>query len=265
MSATSIQFIGLFVVMMNGSAGLHILLPHFPGTPYEGHVSVIQYNADQVSSSTWPGTAACSFDSSLQCAPIAVETVTFSGASDPTPPDIIGDISHLTCCCASMTDILPKYKDPDADDKVSAHFFVDHGVAEAIAASNGRIDTWVTMHTTDPAGITVTGNDGTSTFNIVFKAGAQFAILNSVPPTTGAPNHFLAYYLMGVGSSTCTAVPTDGPPCAASATACSSLTRSSKVTKAASSKKKTKRRSKQRILVPKILFIDADCANSHFP
>ncbi len=34
MSVTSIQFIGLFVVMMNSGAGLHILLPHFPGTPF---------------------------------------------------------------------------------------------------------------------------------------------------------------------------------------------------------------------------------------
>jgi hypothetical protein len=264
MSATSIQFIGLFVVMMNGSAGLHILLPHFPGTPYADHVSVIQYSPDQVSSTTWPGSAACAWNASLQCAPIAVETIAFSGASDPTPPDIIGNISHLTCCCASMTDILPKYKDPIAADKLSAHLFVDHGVAEAIAASNGRIDTWVTMHTIDPAGITVTGSNGTSTFNIVFRSGARFAILNSIPPTPDGPNHFLAYYLMGVGSSTCTAVPTDGPPCAPNATACPVLRNVLKAAKAAPPKK-TKSHAKRRILVPKILAVDLDCANSHFP
>src|SRR3954465_8384842 len=90
MSVTSIQFIGLFVVVMNTGAGLHILLPHFPNTPYAEHTSVIQYAPEVVVSASWPGITACGPNGSLRCAPIDVETITFSGASDPAPADIIG-------------------------------------------------------------------------------------------------------------------------------------------------------------------------------
>src|SRR5438270_7126506 len=107
MSVTSIQFIGLFVVMMNTGSGLHILLPHFPGTPYADHISDIQYDPNQVTSVTWPGVTACGPNNSLRCAPINVETITFAGAADPSPTDVIGDIPHLRCCCTAMTDILP--------------------------------------------------------------------------------------------------------------------------------------------------------------
>ena len=156
MSVTSIQFIGLFVVMMNTGAGLHLLVPHFPDTPFADHVSVIQYSPTDVASVTWPDVAVCGPNGSLRCAPINVETITFSGAVDPSPVDIVGAIPHLRCCCPSMTDILPKYKDPNATGKLSAHIFVAHGVAEAIADTSGRTDTWVTMHSANPAGITVT-------------------------------------------------------------------------------------------------------------
>ena len=215
MSVTSIQFVGLFVVMMNTGTGLHILLPHFPGTPFAGHISVIQYSPGDVSSSTWKGVTSCGRNGSLRCAPINIETITFTGAVDPSPSDIVGSVPHLRCCCASMTDILPKYKDPAATGKLSAHIFVEHGIAEAIATAEGRVDTWVTMHSTNPDGITVTTNAGTSgSVNIVFKPGAQFQILNSMTSTATAPSHFLAYYLMGSGSAACTAVPSSGSPCA---------------------------------------------------
>lgn len=253
MSVTSIQFIGLFVVMMNSGSGLHILLPHFPGTVYASHTSVIQYSPDQVTSSTWPGVAICGPSGSLRCAPINVETITFTGAIDPPPVDIIGAISHLRCCCASMTDILPKYKDPSASGKLSAHIFVGLGIAEAIAAGNGRVDTWVTMHSVNPTGITMTANAGTSaSFNIVFKPGAQFSILNSAttPSTSG---DFRAYYLMGIGSSGCTSVPSDGPPCAPQTTECVILKKpGSSLTK----------RSVKKVLP---LDVDENCANSHWP
>lgn len=265
MSATSIQFIGLFVVMMNSGAGLHILLPHFPGTPYADHVSVIQYSPAQVSSTTWPGIVSCGPDNSLRCAPIAVETITFAGATDPAPNDIIGDISHLRCCCASMTDILSKYKDPTATGKQSAHIFVGQGVAEAITGSDGRTDTWLTMHSVDPIGITVTANAGMSgSYNIVFKPGAVFTIQNSVTPTSGA-NHFLAYYLMGVGSGSCTSVPSGGPPCAPRSTECaaSRAAPTRRVTLAT-----TRRPMKTNVRVGSRLItesLDSDCSNSHWP
>jgi hypothetical protein len=190
-----------------------------------------------------------------------VETITFSGATDPAPIDIVGAISHLRCCCASMTDILPKYKDPNDSGKLSAHIFIDLGIAEAITTPTGRVDTWVTMHTVDPTGITVTAKAGTSTsFNIVFKPGAQFTILNSTTDTPTTP-HFPAYYLMGIGSSSCTALPSDGQPCAAQTTECVIPHKLS--TKVA----------KRSPIVPKrptkvhetILTIDENCSNSHFP
>jgi hypothetical protein len=259
MSVTSIQFIGLFVVLMNSGSGLHILLPHFPGTPYADHTSVIQYNPDQISSSTWPGVTNCGPDDSLRCAPIDVETITFSGATDPSPTDIVGDISHLRCCCSSMTYLRSKYRNPNATGKLSAHIFVTQGVAEAIAAGNGRVDTWVTMHTSDPDGITVTGTASASSFNIVFKPGAQFEILNSMPPTS-AP-HFLAYYLMGVGSSTCTAVPSDGPPCAPSAPEC--VTSANKTARGLKRRLVAVRRITPGPAIP--LEVDTDCSNSHWP
>jgi len=260
MSVTSIQFIGLFVIMLNGSAGLHILLPHFPGTQFADHFSAIQYAPDQVSSATWPGIAACGPNNSLRCAPIDVETITFTGAVDPTAPDVSGAMPHLRCCCPSMTDILATYKDPKATKKLAAHIFVDRGIAQAMTVTNGRTDTWVTMHTMDSSGITVTGTAGGSSFNVVFKPGAQFSILNSMQTTTGDP-HFLAYYLMGVGSSNCTAVPTDGPPCAASTGECL-LT---KKQTAASIKRAPKPAKTKRIVTASPLEVDANCSNSHWP
>jgi hypothetical protein len=262
MSVTSIQFIGLFVVLMNSGAGLHILLPHFPGTPYADHTSVIQYSPDQVSSTTWPGVTNCGPDDTLRCAPINLETISFSGASDPSPTDVVGNIPHLRCCCPTMTGILRKYRDPNSSGKLSAHFFITQGVAEAIAAANGRTDTWVTMHSTDPDGITVTAvASATSSFNIVFKPGAQITILNSTTTSPTTPNHFLAYYLMGSGSSTCTAVPTGGPPCAASGPVC--VIPGKQSSKAVIRSSAATKRSGPVTATP--LDVDPDCANSHWP
>ncbi|HSY50580.1 MAG TPA: hypothetical protein VLC46_17375 [Thermoanaerobaculia bacterium] len=285
MSVTSIQFVGLFVVMMNSGAGLHILLPHFPDSPYADHVSVIQYDPAQVSSLTWPGVTTCGPSGSLRCAPIDVETITFSGATDPSPSDIIGAIPHLQCCCPSMTDILSTYKDPNATGKLSAHIFVTQGVAEAITNSDGRTDTWVTMHSSDPAGITLTANAGTTgAVNIVFVPGAQFSILNSAISTETTPPHFLAYYLMGVGSSDCTAVPSDGPPCAASTGCTPAKKKSVKTAKPSVSTKpsvnaakpsastkpvvkaaKPSVNTKQPPIPTSIRDLGVDCSNSHFP
>ncbi|HEX3579313.1 MAG TPA: hypothetical protein VHY33_12185 [Thermoanaerobaculia bacterium] len=259
MSVTSIQFIGLFVVMMNSGAGLHILLPHFPGTPFENHVSVIQYDPNQVSSASWPGITSCGPNDSLRCAPIDLETITFSGATDPAPVDVIGSISHLRCCCAPMTDILPKYKDPAATGKLSAHIFLEKGIAEAITNGNSRTDTWITMHSTDTAGITLIGNTGSSSFNIVFKPAAQFQVLNSTVSTSTTPPHFLAYYLMGSGSSSCTSLPADGPPCAPRATECVLPRKQS--TKAAA----RRRVALKRPVKVSPLEVDSECSNSHWP
>jgi hypothetical protein len=255
MSVTSIQFIGL-VVMMNGGAGLHILLPHFPGTPFADHTSVIQYDPNQVASTTWLGTVACGPNNSLRCAPINVETIRFSGAIDPVPVDVVGTMPHLRCCCASMTDILATYKDPNATTKLSAHLFIDRGIAEAINGGNGRTDTKVTLHSVDPAGITVIGN---SSFTIVFKPGANLTILNTMPPS-GTP-HFLAYYLMGVGSSGCNTVPTDGPPCAGTTTDCPAK----KVAAKAAAPTSKPRRKPSGPGGATVLELDADCSNSHWP
>ena len=253
MSVTSIQFIGLFVVMMNTGAGLHILVPHFPGTPYADHTSVVQYDPNQVASITWPGIVSCGPSGSLRCAPINIETITFSGAIDPAPVDIVGAISHLRCCCASMIDLLPKYKDPNASGKLSAHIFVGLGVAEAIAAEKGRVDTWVTMHSLNPTGITMTANAGTSSsFKIAFKPGAQFTILNTTSDTL-LTSHFLAYYLMGIGSSDCTAVPSGGGQCAPRTTECMVPKRAVRAAATQSPKK----------VMPKLT--DENCANTHFP
>jgi len=261
MLATSIQFIGIFVIMANVGGGLHILLPHFPNTPYAEHTSAIQFVSTQVSSMNWPNVKPCADNSSLLCAPIDIETITFTGANDPPPPDVIGNIPRLKCCCASMTDIQTKYKDPQAPDKVAAHILVDQGVAEAISGANMRIDTWVTMHTVSPLGITVTGNNGKTTFKVVFKPGAQFSIRNDFPLTT--PSHFLAYYLMGIGSSKCTATPSGGGPCAPSAPGCvvpKSLTKTAapKTSRVAASPLRPKGQAS-------IESVDIDCSNTHWP
>ncbi|HEV7488387.1 MAG TPA: hypothetical protein VGQ65_22150 [Thermoanaerobaculia bacterium] len=262
MSVTSIQFIGLFVVMMNTGSGLHILLPHFPNTPFADHISVIQYIPEQVVSTSWPGVTACGPNDSLRCAPIDVETITFSGASDPAPTDIIGAIPHLRCCCQSMTDILAKYKDPKATGKLSAHIFIERGIAEAITASNGRVDTWVTEHSADTSGVTVTGNNVNGSFNIVFKPGAQFSILNSMPDSPTMP-HFLAYYLMGVGSNNCTSTPTNDSSCAPRTIACSLRT-----PVAAPRKPAVKPAVIRPVLIGKKvspLGATTDCSNAHWP
>jgi len=150
-----------------------------------------------------------------------------------------------------MTDLLPKYKDPNAPGKLSAHIFVTKGFAEAITGSNGRTDTWVTMHSTAPSGITVIGvASASSSYNIVFKPGAQIQMLNSMPNDPTTPPHFLAYYLMGVGSSSCTAIPSDGPPCAPQATTCPASSSASKKSAGA-------------VMTP--MFLDADCSDSHYP
>lgn len=264
MSATSIQFIGLFVVMMNSGAGLHIILPHFPETVFANHVSVIQFDPNQVKSISWPGVISCGPNGSLQCAPVDLETITFSGAIDPAPVDVIGNISHLRCCCASMTDILAKYKDPAASGKLSAHIFVDRGVAQALPDPNGRTDTWVTMHSTSSTGITLRASSGSTSLNIVFNAGAQFQILNTIldstSPSPTVPPHFLAYYLMGVGSSSCTSLPTDGPPCAPRATECVAP----KVKQSASIRRGAATQSNKTIHAT-TLETDPNCSNSHWP
>lgn|GEM_PF-744537 len=262
MSVTSIQFIGLFVVMMNTGTGLHILVPHFPNSPYAGHKSVIQFAPELVVSSSWPGIAACGPNGSLRCAPIDVETITFSGASDPAPTDIIGNIPHLRCCCQSMSDILPKYKDPKATEKLSAHIFVEHGIAEAIMDANGRVDTWVTEHSIDPSGITVIGNNANGSFNIVFKPNAQFSILNTMPDDS-TTSHFLAYYLMGVGSAKCTSTPTNDPACAPRATECSLPIPVVGARKPAVKPAATLRVVQGKKVTP--LAVTLDCSNSHWP
>ncbi len=264
MSITSIQFIGIFVVMANSGAGLHILLPHFPGTQFESHTSAIQFSPDQVTDVSWPGIKACETNPALQCAPVNVETITFSGAIDPSPADVIGSMSHLSCCCNAMADILPKYKDPNASGKLSAHIFVKQGVAEAIRDSSGRTDTWVTMHSSSPAGITLIANAKTSSsFKIVFKPGAQFTIQNSpvMTATAATPtprSHFLAYYLMGTGTgtSTCTSVPSGVAECAPSQASCAAL------------KKQIAKPPKPRAVAADALLqhdVGPDCTNSHFP
>jgi len=163
-----------------------------------------------------------------------------------------------------MTDILAKYKDPAATGKVSAHIFVGQGVAEAITGPDHRTDTWLTMHSVDPTGITVIANAGMSgSYNIVFKPGATFTIQNEVMPTNGE-NHFLAYYLMGVGSDSCTSVPSDGPPCAARSTECA-------VSKTAPARKiaPTRRHMiKTNVRVGSTLItesLDSDCSNTRWP
>jgi hypothetical protein len=264
MSVTSIQFIGLFVVIMNSGAGLHILLPHFPDSPYAEHTSVVQYAPEQIVSASWPGITACGPNGSLRCAPINVETITFSGASDPAPIDIIGNIPHLRCCCQAMTDILPKYKDPNATGKVAAHIFIERGIAEAITATNSRVDTWVTAHTADPSGITLIGKNAAGSFNIVFKPGAQLQILNSMPEDPTMP-HFLAYYLMGVGSANCTSTPTNDSACAPRATECVFLRKSVAAAARKPAVKPTAPRSLGRRKRVSPLETTIDCSNSHWP
>jgi hypothetical protein len=266
MSVTSIQFIGLFVVMMNSGAGLHIVLPHFPGTPFADHVSMIQYDPNQIVTTTWPGIAECGPNNSLRCASINLETITFSGATDPAPTDILGAMPHLRCCCTSMSDILAKYKDPNATGKVASHIFVAQGIAEAITDDTGRTDTWVTMHSVDPVGITLTASAGTEgSFSIVFKPGAQFTIQNSVSTPTTSSRHFVAYYLMGIGSSGCTSVPSDGAPCAPRATECVvSKTSAKKQVKSASQAKSMSTAAIHPLHVQRA-SIDSDCSNSHWP
>jgi hypothetical protein len=260
MFTTSIQFIGIFVFIANTGGGLHVLLPHFPGTPYADHTSAIQFIPAQVTSMDWPNVKPCADDTSLLCAPIDIETITFAGAEDPAPADVIGNIPHLRCCCTPMTGIQAKYKDPQSPDKVAAHILIDKGVAEAMAAANTRVDTWVTMHTIGPSGITVTGSTGKTTFKIVFKAGAQLSFVNDMPATT--PSHFLAYYLLGVGSGNCTALPSAGPPCAPS-TGCVATARSKSPVKAAAPKTANLAAPRRLIASPK--SVDTDCSNSRWP
>jgi hypothetical protein len=263
MSVTSIQFIGLFVVMMNTGAGLHILLPHFPGTPYANHTSVIQYAPQQVVSTSWPNVAACGPNGSLRCAPIDIETITFSGATDPPPTDIIGDIPHLRCCCQSMSDILAKYKDPTAAGKLSAHIFIEHGIVEAITSTTGRVDTWVTAHSVDPSGITLAAKNANGSFNIVFRPGAQFSILNSMPEDPASP-HFLAYYLMGTGSANCTSTPTNDAACVPRATECA-FRKAVATTQRKSPSKAAAIGSKTRHTGVSVMETTIDCSNTHWP
>ena len=260
MSVTSVQFVGLFVVMMNSGAGLHILLPHFPGTPFSDHVSVIQYNPSQIVSSSWPGATACGPDGSLRCVAVDLETITFSGALDPAPVDVIGNMPHLRCCCPTMTDILPKYKNPLASGKLSAHIFVEHGIAEAMTGTNGRTDTWVTMHSSDSTGVTLHGSAGTSTFSIVFKPSAQLTIMNTTTPAPPATSHFLAYYLMGIGSEDCTSTPLNDQACAPRPAECP-LT---KVKISAAPKRRTITQSSKKLHAAP-LDVDSNCSNSHWP
>ena len=94
----------------------------------------------------WPNVKPCADNARCNARPIDIETITFSGASDPAPPDIIGNIPHLRCCCASMTDIQAKYKDPNATTRLPRTSSWTKGSLRPSRPSIGRIDTWVTMH-----------------------------------------------------------------------------------------------------------------------
>jgi len=113
----------------------------------------------------------------------------------------------------------------------------------------------------------VIGNNGSTSFNIVFKPGAQFSILNSMPDSPTIPPHFLAYYLMGTGSANCTATPTTESACAPRSTECvvakASTTTRRKPTAPAKGKRRVPKPKGHQVLTTE--ETNADCSNSHWP
>jgi hypothetical protein len=120
----------------------------------------------------------------------------------------------------------------------------------------------VTAHSVDPSGITVIGKNVSGSFNIVFKPGAQFSILNSMPEDPAMP-HFLAYYLMGTGSANCTSTPTNDPACAPRATECAFRKLIATTPRKPTVKSTTTIRPKPPQIGP--LAATLDCSNSHWP
>jgi hypothetical protein len=277
-TATTIQFVGLFIVMLQGggTGGLHILMSHYPSLP--DHQTVIAYNPKQLAAlPVWnPPPVDCVVGGQkLTCAQVGVQTIRFSGQNDPAPGQLIGAISHLTCCCPAATKPKAAFFDdsiPPAE-RASAHVFIDQGVAEAITdKETGRTDAVVTMHTADSAGITITATLPTETSTLVFNSGATVYFANTAPMQSMEKPHFYSYYDAFEGvpcQSDSKAKPTAGPPCAASLNACL-------LPEKAQAAKRPKRNAYDLVKAGKIklagnkrhrVFFDvgADCSNSHFP
>jgi len=277
--ATTIQFVGLFIIMLQGggTGGLHILMSHYPSLP--DHQTVIAYDPKELAAPpVWnPPPAECTVGGrKFTCVQVGVQTIRFSGQNDPPPGDIIGSISHISCCCAAANTPKPVYVDdslPPATRK-SAHVFIDQGIAEAITdKTTGRTDTVVTMHTPDKAGITITATLPTETSTLVFKPGATVVFANTAPMMSPLEKpHFYSYYDAFQGDpcqADPKAKPTAGPPCSAKVTPCPFPNGKGKTVKRPARnafdlvKAGKLKPAKPRRHIP--FDVGADCSNSHFP
>jgi len=243
---TTVSFIGLFVLIYTQNVGYQVLMPHFNITPK--HDSVIVYpKTDRVQGDgkdEWPVAGTFPLNGiDYEYVEVKKEYITFSGATDGVPDQLIGSPTspappHLSCCCSALrpggSGIQKEYQDPDLPEgsKKGAQILVTRGVATAVVVPaedpNGRIQTQVSMTTgTGPVGIVVSGTLGGSTKMIAFKPGANVTfgntplcvLQNNCPPMPEdhGPEDFTAYYKMAVQQNDCKGAPTTCKECRDSA------------------------------------------------
>ncbi|MEK6374846.1 MAG: hypothetical protein AABO58_19370 [Acidobacteriota bacterium] len=282
---TTLQFLGLFVVLYTDGIGYQMLMPDFPNLQPR-HTAVIAYldgtRDDTGSPSAWPQERGSVniYGVEYKYVKVKKENIAITGSTDAPPLNLKEKIPHLTCCCPQFVEGFKEdFSNPNMVGplKRSAHVYVNNGTATVQTDVNGAMYTQVKMSTVGNGGVTVRGTtaDGGNVLTIVFKPGATVIFANSSFETTpplpqkvhklAEQDHFQAYYDMGKATSGCNAVPSQGGTCAGTITACP-------VTKAKPTSG-TKRASHAHEIEKALsgrksdgtLFVSIDCSNSQYP
>src|SRR5689334_19627640 len=117
----SIQFVGLMLLVNLTNTGAQVIGGQLPG-----HQLFIAYTRGSLVSQTqWPvagtfTTGGITYDFVV----VTSDNITFGGSTD-TFVNQVGILPHLSCCCSTMTGILPAYSQPNQS---SAIYNISNGV-----------------------------------------------------------------------------------------------------------------------------------------
>lgn len=206
-----LQFIGLVTLVSGPGQPMHILVPRFPNLTSNQAIiipiSMIDQNKThwqhKIVGDTWW------FDTGNR-------TISFA-ATNPFEPGI-GDLPHLTCCCAAMDNGLkPIYNDLDSTKRVQAAYVkLDRG---KLTSQTDPVSTARYMQLQLDAvngAFTITGSRANQPDDEIFftiPANNTALTLSNEPTTNDHDSHWKAYYQMGIGASSCNATPKNDPAC----------------------------------------------------
>jgi hypothetical protein len=244
MDATTIRFIGLFVMLLK-APDYQILMPHFQHLAVK-HESVIAYRAKDrdKSQSNWAGAGKFWIgDERWEYVVVHKQAITVDGNGELPNKDPLNKLPHLSCCCAAYIHhgIKEEYwqRDWPPDKKKGAQVSIKKGKAEVVLGPEvepphhaRRRD--MLFRLDGPGGVTITGTQGEGqppghVDKIVFHPGAQIVFGNTALciikheqcETKMHPGDFAAYYRMAFENNDCKGGPSECKTCKDSETACS--------------------------------------------